>query len=151
MSHTCRTVDASPDAVYAVLADAPRYADWLVGAAQIRDHDEEWPAPGSRFHHTVGVRPFVLMDTTAVEDVEPGRMLRLQVRARPFIAAVVTFHLVGDGRRCTICMEEEPTLRAVGNLVRPLLDPLTHVRNHRSLRRLERVVAAAAGTPAAAV
>jgi hypothetical protein len=33
-------------------------------------------------------------------------------------------------------MEEEPKLRFIGNLVRPLLDPVIHVRNHRSLRRL---------------
>ena len=29
----------------------------------------------------------------------------------------------------------------IGNLVRPVLDPLVHVRNHRSLRRLAEVVA----------
>ena len=72
-------------------------------------------------------------------------MLRLSVRARPLISATVTFHLVGDGQRCTVCMEEEPSLRLIGNIVRPLLDPLIHVRNHRSLRRLERVVAQRAG------
>jgi hypothetical protein len=27
-----------------------------------------------------------------------------------------------------VSFEEEPTLRAIGNLVRPVLDPLTHVR-----------------------
>ena len=39
-----------------------------------------------------------------------------------------------------ITLEEEPALRAVGNLVRPVMDPATHVRNHRSLRRLAGVI-----------
>ena len=34
----------------------------------------------------------------------------------------------------------EPALRTIGNLVRPLMDPATHVRNHRSLRRLAQVI-----------
>jgi uncharacterized protein YndB with AHSA1/START domain len=140
MSHTCRTFDASPATVFAILSDAPRYADWLVGAANIRDHDAHWPAPGAQFHHTVGIRPFALMDTTTVDEVEPGRMLRLLVRAKPLISARVTFLLVGDEHGCTVCMEEEPSLRLVGNVVRPLLDPVVHLRNHRSLRRLEQIV-----------
>jgi hypothetical protein len=37
-------------------------------------------------------------------------------------------------------MEEEPTRRVIGNLVRPVLDPAIHMRNHRSLRRLEALV-----------
>ena len=63
-------------------------------------------------------------------------MLRLKVRARPFISAVTTLRVVGDSRRCVVTFEEEPAIRSIGNLVRPVLDPSTHVRNHRSLRRL---------------
>lgn len=123
-----------------MLADPETYPDWLIGAANIRDVDNNWPSPGSRFHHTVGVRPFALMDITEVRDVEPDRSLSLSVRARPFMAAEVTFRIVGDEDRCVVSFEEEPTARVIGNLVRPVMDPMTHVRNHRSLRRLEGVV-----------
>jgi hypothetical protein len=65
---------------------------------------------------------------------------RLAVRARPFVAAVATFSLVGDDQRCVVTFEEEPSPRVLGNLVRPLLDPMTHVRNHHSLKRLDELV-----------
>jgi hypothetical protein len=35
-----------------------------------------------------------------------------------------------------VSIEEEPALRTIGNIVRPVMDPAIHVRNHRSLRRL---------------
>ena len=140
MAHTCREIAVPPSEIFAVLADPESYPDWLIGAANIRDYDRNWPSPGTKFHHSVGVRPFVLMDTTEVIDVEPDRSLVLHVRARPLVAAIVTFRLIGDDERCVVSMEEEPTARMLGNVVRPALDPATHVRNHRSLRRLERVV-----------
>jgi len=40
-----------------------------------------------------------------------------------------------------VAFEEEPGPRAIGNLVRPLFDPITHVRNHLSLKRLDTFVA----------
>ena len=140
MAFSSREIEAPASAVFAVLADPETYPDWLLGAANIREIDNNWPSPGSRFHHTVGVRPFALMDHTEVRDVEPDRSLSLSVRARPLVAAEVEFRIIGDGDRCVVTFEEEPTLRVIGNLARPLMDPMTHVRNHRSLRRLEQVV-----------
>lgn len=126
--------------VFAVLVDPTTYPDWLIGAADIRDVDEDWPIPRSCFHHRVGFGPFRMPDSTEVLAVEPNRMLQLAVRARPLVSAVVTFRLVGDGGRCVLTWQEEPASRVLGNLVRPVLDPLTHVRNHRSLGRLVGVV-----------
>lgn len=140
MAFTCRQIDAPAHDVFSVLADPHTYPEWLVGAQEVHDVDHHWPSPGARFHHSVGQRPFVLRDITEVRAVEPDRHLALSVRARPFIAAEVDFRLVGDGDRCVVCMEEEPSLRLVGNLVRPLMDPTIHHRNHRSLRRLDEFV-----------
>ena len=42
-------------------------------------------------------------------------MLRLEVRARPLIAAVATFRVIGTDSRCVITLQEEPALRAIGN------------------------------------
>ena len=116
--------------------------EWLAGAANIRDVDHAWPEPGSRFHHTVGVGPVKIPDSTKVVRVEVDRLLCLAVRARPFISAIATFSLVSDGQRCVVTLEEEPALRLIGNVVRPVLDPLTHVRNHYSLKRLATFVSA---------
>ena len=125
-----------------MLIDPHTYPDWLIGAAEIRDLEASWPAVGSRFHHRVGLGWLSIPDDTVIEDVTEPELLRLAVRARPFISAVATFRLVGDGSDTTVVsVEEEPRLRLIGNLVRPLMDPTIHVRNHRSLRRLERLVA----------
>jgi uncharacterized protein YndB with AHSA1/START domain len=48
-------IDAACERVFAVLADGPRYHEWVMGAADVRAADEEWPAPGSRIHHSTGV------------------------------------------------------------------------------------------------
>ena len=68
-------------------------------------------------------------------------MLRLAVRVRPLVSAVATFRVMGDAQRCMVTLEEGPARRFIGNLARPLLDPATHVRNHRSLKRLAELVA----------
>jgi hypothetical protein len=136
MSFTCREIAADRAAVFTVLADPHTYPSWLVGSVEVRLVDPEWPEPGSRFLHRVGAWPLLIADGSKVIDCEPGRLLRMEVRARPLVRAVVTFRLVGDGDVTMVSLEEEPALRIIGNLVRPVLDPLTHVRNHVSLRRL---------------
>jgi uncharacterized protein YndB with AHSA1/START domain len=126
--------------VWAVLVDPTTYPDWLIGAADIRDVDDSWPAVGSRFHHRVGLGPLSLPDHSEVLAIDPGRLLRLAVRARPFVSAVATFTLVSDVTATVVSLEEEPRVRSIGNVVRPIMDPSIHVRNHRSLRRLARIV-----------
>jgi hypothetical protein len=88
----------------------------------------------------VGLGPFKVRDFTEVLALEENELLRLKVRARPFIWAVATFRIVGQAGSCVVTLEEEPDVRIIGNLVRPVLDPTTHVRNHRSLKRLADVV-----------
>jgi hypothetical protein len=131
---------ASASRAFAVLVDPETYPHWLIGAAEIRDVDDAWPAVGSTFKHVVGVGPFRIPDGTEVLEIDDGEMLRLKVRARPFIWAVATFRVLGDDERCVVTMQEEPAARTIGNFVRPIMDPTMHVRNHRSLRRLARVV-----------
>ncbi len=140
MSFSRREFAASPASVFAVLVDPESYPHWLIGADRIRDVDSNWPAIGSKFHHVVGFGPLKIADDTEVIDIEDGRMLQLKVRARPLISAVATFRVVGEATSCVVTLEEEPAIRSIGNLVRPLLDPTVHMRNHRSLRRLAAVV-----------
>lgn len=141
MAHVCRHFDAAPEDVFAVITDPRTYPDWLIGALKIRDVDANWPSPGSSFHHVVGVPPLVMADDTTVMDIEPNRSLVLHVKARPFVSGRVTFRITGDGDDgCVLSLEEEPEVRTIGNLVRPLMDPLTHIRNQRSLERMEPLV-----------
>jgi uncharacterized protein YndB with AHSA1/START domain len=135
-----REFEAPPGAVFAVLADPTSYPQWLIGAEAVDHVDAAWPRPGSGFDHRVGVGPLALPDHSEVLAIEPDRLLELRVRARPLIAAIVTFRVIGDDHRCVVTMEEEPARRIIGNLVRPVMDPVIHVRNHRSLGRLATVV-----------
>ena len=57
-----------------------RYGDWVVGSKRIRAADASWPAPGSRFHHTVGVGPLSLDDHT--ESLEADAAMRCCACAR---------------------------------------------------------------------
>jgi uncharacterized protein YndB with AHSA1/START domain len=140
MAYTSREIMAPASDVFDVLTDPYTYPSWLIGAAIIRSVDDNWPEVGSRFHHSVGFGPFVIPDDTKIEAIVPGSLLRLRVRARPLVLATATFELVDGGSRCVVMLEEEPRLRVLGNMVRPVLDPMTHMRNHVSLRRLAEVV-----------
>lgn len=131
---------ASRQSVWDVLIDPTTYPDWLIGAEEVRDVDDTWPAVGSQFHHRVGLGPLTLPDHSEVLAVDHGRLLRLAVKARPFVSAVATFTLVSDDTGTVVLLEEEPGVRSIGNLVRPVMDPSIHVRNHRSLRRLAMVI-----------
>ncbi|MGI5240428.1 SRPBCC family protein [Dactylosporangium sp. CA-139066] len=88
-----RTVNATPDRVFAVLADGWTYASWVVGASHIRDVDDGWPAVGARLFHQVGPWPLHISDVTWVHAVTPGRMLELHARAWPLGEAKVRLDL----------------------------------------------------------
>jgi len=135
-----REMNASAADAFAVLIDPDTYPRWLVGAKTIRDVDDGWPAPGSRFHHSVGAGPVQIPDSTTVLASEPGRMLKLRVRARPFVVAEATFSVIGDAARCVVSLQEEPTVRGPASIVRLVMDPSIHVRNQRSLERLAALV-----------
>jgi uncharacterized protein YndB with AHSA1/START domain len=57
MSTTTRTIHATPDAVFDVLADGWSYSQWVVGASRVRDVTDGWPAEGTHIHHSVGPGP----------------------------------------------------------------------------------------------
>jgi hypothetical protein len=132
-----RTVQASPDKVFAVLADGWSYSDWVVGTAHIRDVDASWPSPGAELHHKAGPWPLSLKDSSAVVSMTPDRELTLKVGLWPLGQARVQFHLepVGDGAT-RIVMEEDfvaGPLLAVRNKINDLV---LHRRNAESLSRL---------------
>ena len=71
MSRNTRVIKTTPERVWAVLADGWLYPLWVVGATRMREVDDDWPATGSRIHHSVGVWPMVLNDDTEVLECEP--------------------------------------------------------------------------------
>jgi len=140
MSEKSRVVAASPDQVWRVLADGWLYPLWVVGATRMRDVDEHWPAVGARLHHSVGVWPLTLDDTTEVLAEKPPSMLRLRARAWPGGEAEVELRIEPEdgGTRITI---KEDAVKGPGLLVPA---PVRHLqlawRNTEALRRLAYLV-----------
>ena len=134
-----------PTAVWDALADPGGYGYWVVGSKAIRDVDGTWPAPGSRFHHTVGVGPLKLSDNTeALEASAPDR-LRIRAKGRPLGTATVTLEMTPKAGGTLVRMTESPD--GLGRLVtlNPLFHVLTRMRNSESLMRLEELALRRAG------
>jgi uncharacterized protein YndB with AHSA1/START domain len=129
-----------PEDVFAVLIDARRFADWVVGAKRVRAVDDSWPAPGSRFHHEVGVGPLALKDSTTLVSADPPRQVVLEVRALPAGTGRVTITISPREGGSEVLMEEVPTGGPAKALDSWPLRRVTMLRNVESLRRLRRVV-----------
>ncbi len=132
-----RTIDATPEQIWAVLADAMCYDHWVVGAKDIRTADGTWPEPGSSLHHTIGVGPMELKDTSTVLEAEPPRRLVLEARGRPLGMARVELLLEPVEGGTKVTMIEDATRPAAVRAMNPVLHPLVHSRNTETLRRLE--------------
>jgi uncharacterized protein YndB with AHSA1/START domain len=142
MARTTIRTAVSPDRVFEVLTDAEAYADWVVGAKQVRAVDDGWPAPGTAFHHSVGAGPATLDDSTTVVELDPPRRLVLRGRARPLgtMAIALDVRRAADGTEITIT--ERPAAGPPRWLRGPYawaMDVLIHLRNVESLRRLRRL------------
>lgn len=137
MSRTTRVMQCAPEDVFAVLADGWDYGMWVVGAARIRDVETSWPAVGSRIHHSVGLWPLLISDTTEVEEVEEPHRLQMKVRAWPTGEGrvILTMAPTGDGRT-EVVMEEAAVSGPATLMPAPVQDALLHPRNVEALRRL---------------
>jgi len=132
-------IAAAHETVWEVLADARSYAHWVVGSSQTRRVEGRWPARGSVFHHTQGIGPLGLRDTTAVIDAKRPERLVLEVRIRPLLVARVELALDRHGEGTWLTIRESPFGGLVGRLGGPLLEPVLAFRNFESLRRLRRL------------
>ena len=131
-----RTVNTTPDQVWNVLADGWLYPLWVVGATRIRDVEQDWPAVGSKIHHSVGVWPAVLDDDTEVLACEPGRSMRLRARGWPLGEAEVEIRLSAQGPGTLVEISEDVVAGPGKLLPEPLRGVTIKVRNIETLNRL---------------
>ena len=123
-----------------MLSDGWLYPVWVVGAARMREVDDHWPQVGARLHHSFGLWPALIDDTSEVLESEPERLLLLRTRGWPMGEAEVRIRLrpVGAGTEITL---EEDAVRGPGVLVPQVLrTPLLAWRNTETLRRLVYIV-----------
>jgi uncharacterized protein YndB with AHSA1/START domain len=140
MSTTSRTIAATPEQVWSVLADGWLYPLFVVGAARMREVDDTWPAVGSRLHHSVGTWPLMIDDTTEVLEVEEGRRILLLARAWPAGQAHVEIAVRPDDGSSVVTIEEQATAGPGALIPKPVQDVQLHARNIETLRRLAFVV-----------
>lgn len=136
MATITKWVEAPIDDVWAVIADARSYAQWVVGSHDIRKVDGTWPQVGSTFHHTQGHGPVKLRDTTTVLESEPPHRLLLEVRIRPFLTGPVEITLAVDGTGTCISITERAEGGLAGLVPHMITGPLIGLRNAEALRRL---------------
>jgi len=129
-------VRAAPDRVFAVLADASLYADWVMGAQEVLDADAAWPEEGSALAHRTGVGPAALTDTTEVLESEPPHRLVLLANLSRLGSVRVELTLHADGEGTRVHMDEVPVAGVSAALHNPLSDLALDMRNVLSLQRL---------------
>jgi uncharacterized protein YndB with AHSA1/START domain len=132
-----RFMPVPPEAVWDVLADPASYGYWVVGSKVIRDAEPGWPAPGSKFHHTIGFGPFALADHTVALEARRPRRFRLRAKGRPVGTATVTLDLEPKDGGTLVTMSESPDGVFSPLALLPPLHLFTKGRNAESLMRLE--------------
>jgi uncharacterized protein YndB with AHSA1/START domain len=132
-----RTIQVPPADVWAVLADGWSYATFVVGASRVRGVDDTWPAVGARIHHSFGLWPAVVDDTTEALESEAPQRLVLQARGWPAGEARVVFTLTEESPgTCTVRIAED-AVKGPGKLVPQIVrQALIGPRNIETLKRL---------------
>ncbi|ARQ67783.1 SRPBCC family protein [Streptomyces marincola] len=134
-------IERPPPAVWAVLADGDRYADWVVGTAGSRPLTGTWPQVGSALQYAVRIGPKVLHGRTVVRACEPVRLLELEAQSRLVGTARIGIELRPWGEEHTlVTIDEHPLTGPGGRLHNALADALLHLRNRRMVQRLAHVV-----------
>lgn len=136
------TIDAPPEDVWKVLADAYSYDRWVVGTRRIRRADDTWPAVGSRLHHTVGIWPLTLRDSSEVLESVPPRRLVLRAKVRPVGVLKVEIDLRPVGARGTHLELQEYVESGPLRLTGVLGDAGAQGRMELGVRKLKELVEA---------
>ncbi|MGS0685804.1 SRPBCC family protein [Nakamurella sp. GG22] len=132
-----KVVAAPADVVWSVLADGWQYATWVVGASRIREVDRNWPDEGSRIHHSVGLWPLLIDDSTDVVRSEPERELVLKARGWPIGEAHISITLTPErAEHTTVSITEDATAGPGRAIPAPVRQLAIGPRNVETLRRL---------------
>jgi uncharacterized protein YndB with AHSA1/START domain len=131
-----RRFNCSPEELFDVLRDGWTYPLWVVGTSRMRDVDEGWPAPGAKLHHSFGVWPLVIDDSTEVLEIEPGKRLILEARGWPVGKAKVKITVEADGDGSLVSISEDITGGPTRIVPQSIRLAGIDVRNHETLRRL---------------
>ncbi|MFF9340749.1 MULTISPECIES: SRPBCC family protein [unclassified Streptomyces] len=135
-----RLIHAAPHQVWAVLAEASLYADWVVGTSDSHAARGLWPELDSTLAYTVRIGPWTASGTTIVRRAEAPRALELEVDSGPLGTARVAIDIRPWGEDSLVIVDEHPLRGIGGALHNAAFDALIQLRHRDMLRRLARVV-----------
>jgi hypothetical protein len=131
-----RNLSCSPDHVFGVLSNGWLYPSWVVGASRMRDVEGDWPAEGAVIHHSFGVWPVLINDTTSILEWDPPRHALLKARGWPAGSAHVSIDVEPSPTGCRVSITEDAA-EGPGTLVpKPVRDAAILLRNRETLQRL---------------
>ncbi|CAL9315651.1 SRPBCC family protein [Streptomyces sp. NPDC052644] len=141
-------IQSPPSAVWEVLSDPDKYAEWVVGTEETSPLFGTWPEVGATLRYSVALGPVRLEGSTVVRRLEPPNRLELEVRSGPAGTARVAIEIVPWGEDTLVIVDEHPLRGPGARLHNALLESAIQLRHRRMLRRLAEVVEATHTTAA---
>jgi carbon monoxide dehydrogenase subunit G len=140
-----RLIQATPEAVWDVLADGDLYAEWVVGPSEVTPKDGQWPEVGATIAYEVRLGPLRLHNESVVRRCVPGSELELEAKAGRLGTARIAVELRSWGEQCLVIVDEHP-LRGPGGLLHNVgVEALIQVRHRAMLARLASLCESQAG------
>ncbi|MBB5926932.1 SRPBCC family protein [Streptomyces echinatus] len=133
-----RVIEADPAAVWDVLADGHRYAEWVVGTGVSRPKHGHWPRRDASIAYEIHLGPFRLGNETVVRHCREGSLLELEIMAGFLGTARFSIELREWGEHCLVIVDEHPLQGAGGALHNAGVEALIQVRHRSMLARLAR-------------
>ena len=134
-----RLIQVSPSAVWAVLADGDRYAQWVVGTSTSHPVRGQWPHTHAAIRYQVRFGPVRLSNETVVRHCEEGARLELEAHAGVLGTARISIELRSWGEHCLVIVDEHPLQGAGGRLHNVGFEALIQLRHRTMLARLARL------------
>ncbi|MFH9011564.1 SRPBCC family protein [Streptomyces sp. NPDC017943] len=128
-----------PSAVWEVLADGNRYAEWVVGTSESHPVRGHWPHEDAAIAYQVRLGPVQLDNETVVRVCEEGSRLELEAKAGVLGTARIAIELRPWGENCLVIVDEHPLRGAGGRLHNVGFEALIQLRHRAMLARLARL------------
>ncbi|MFI6080308.1 SRPBCC family protein [Streptomyces sp. NPDC051217] len=133
-------IERSVADVWAVLADGSRYGDWVVGTADSRPREGEWPEVGSSITYTIRLGRWSLSGRTIVRRCEAPGVLELEADSGWLGTARIAVEVRPWGDNALVIVDEHPLRGPGGLLHNTAVDALIQLRHRSMLARLADVV-----------
>ncbi|MEU0477346.1 SRPBCC family protein [Streptomyces olivaceus] len=140
-----RLIQATPQAVWDVLADGSQYARWVVGPSEVTPRSGQWPRTGATIAYEVRLGPLRLTNESVVRHMVEGALLEIEAKAGRLGTARISVELRPWGEQCLVIVDEHP-LRGPGGLMHNVgVEALIQIRHRAMLARLAHLCEAEAG------